>query len=158
MAVFKNRIQDINYQEWHSRLENSSRASFYRTYKSSIEPSPYLELVQVKSHREALCRLLTSSHTLHIESGRWNRNPTVPRERRFCFNCDNKIEDEFHFVFECPLYNQLRTQLIPIYFRNRPSMFKFINLLNSKSKKKLTGLAKFVYKANILRTQSISER
>ena len=122
-----------------------------------MELSPYLELVQVKTQRAALCRLLTSSHTLRIESGRWDRNPTIPRERRFCFNCTNKIEDEFHFVFECPLYSQLRSQLIPVYFRSRPSMFKFISLLNSKSKKKLTGLAKYVYKANILRTQTISD-
>ena len=158
IGMFKTRIKDMNSQEWHARLENSSRASFYSVYKSSIELSPYLELIQVKSHRESLCRLVTSSHTLHIESGRWNRNPTVPRDRRFCFHCPNKIEDEFHFVFECPLYNQLRSQLIPSYFRNRPSMFKFINLLNSRSKMKLTGLAKYVYKANVLRAHTISER
>ena len=157
IGIFKTRIKDINSQEWHARLENSSRATFYCVYKSSLELSPYLELIPVKSHRESLCRLLTSSHTLHIESGRWNRNPTIPRERRFCFNCTNKIEDEFHFVFECPLYSQLRSQLIPVYFRRRPSMFKFISLLNSNSKKKLTGLAKYIYKANILRTQTISE-
>ena len=158
IKAFKIRIKDINSQEWNARLGNSSRASFYSVYKSTIELSPYLELVKVKNHRESLCRLLTSSHTLHIESGRWNRNPTVPRERRFCFNCISKIEDEFHFVFECPLYDQLRTQLIPSYFRNRPSMYKFIDLLNCRSQKKLTGLAKFVYKANILRSQTLSVR
>ena len=120
--------------------------------------SPFLDLIYIKSHRDTLCRLLTSSHTPHVESGRWSRNPTVPRERRYCFNCNAKVEDEFHFVFECPIYSLLRRQLIPRYFRERPSMFKFINLLNSGCKKKLIGLAKYVYKANILRSQTITDR
>ena len=120
VSLFKIRIKDINFQEWHTRLENSTRASFYRVYKTTINLSPYLELVYVKSHREALCRLLTSSHILHVESGRWNRNPTLPRERRYCYNCIDKIEDEFHFVFECTIYNLLRRQLIPRYYRERP--------------------------------------
>ena len=158
IKAFKSRIKDINIQEWRTRLENSSRASFYRNYKPSFELSCYLNLIYVKGHRIALCRLLTSSHTLHVESGRWRRNPALPREQRFCFNCPNKLEDEFHFIFECPVYSILRRQLIPRYYRERPSMFKFINLLNNGRKKEIIGLAKFVYKSNSLRNQTIADR
>ena len=43
---------------------------------------------------------------LHIETGRY-RNLKV--EERLCKVCDSHaIESEFHFVFDCPAYSQLR--------------------------------------------------
>ena len=147
VTEFKTRIKDIYVQDWHDSLINSTRASFYRVYKQSFKYSSYLDIVFVKSHRDALTRLLSSSHILHVESGRWRRNPELPRERRYCFICTAKVEDEYHFVFECPIYRSLRIQLIPRYYRERPSMFKFISLLNTTNKKHIIALAKFVYKA-----------
>ena len=157
IKLFKLRLKDIYMQEWHMRLENSTRASFYQVYKASFEYSNYLDCIYVKGHRIALTRLLTSSHALHVESGRWRRNPVLARERRFCFNCPGKVEDEYHFIFECPIYSLLRRQLVPQYYCERPSMFKFIHFLNEGKKKEIIGLAKFVYKANILRSQTIAD-
>ena len=36
----------------------------------------------------------------------------------------NVLEDEFHFILECPLYRDLRTELISKYFWRRPNMPK----------------------------------
>ena len=157
MKIFKMRLKDINLQEWRLRLESSTRASFYQEYKTSFQYSPYLSFIKVKGHRIALCRLLTSSHSLHVESGRWRRNPVLPRERRFCYNCPGKVEDEFHFILECPAYNMLRRQLIPRYYRDHPSMFKLIHFFNEGAEKEIIGLAKYVYKANLLRSQNIAD-
>ena len=66
LRCFKSRIKDIDIQEWRTRLENSTRASFYREYKLSFESSSYLNFIYVKGHRMALTRLLTSSHSLHV--------------------------------------------------------------------------------------------
>ena len=132
VKILKQRLTDINFQDWQSRLDNSSRARFYRVIKPQKIYSNYLSVVVSKAHRIALTRFLLSSHSLHVETGRWNRPPTPP-ERRFCHICTSKIEDEFHMVFECQLYNELRARLIPRYYRQRPSMYKLVELSRARN-------------------------
>ena len=60
--------------------------------------------------RIALSRLRMSSHCLAIESG-----PTrTPLEERLCDLC-NTLEDECHFVLECPAYSEFRCKYIHKY-------------------------------------------
>ena len=67
---------------------------------------------------------------------------------RTCIYCDiNEIEDEFHFVIVCPKYTYLRNKYITKYYINGPSMFKFVQLLNSTNVKTLNNLAIFCIKA-----------
>ena len=71
-----------------------------------------------------------SSHRLEIEAGRWvrvNRFP-VNERKRVLFNV---MEDEYHFVLECERYIETRKKGIPKYYWQRPSMRKFIGLINS---------------------------
>ena len=57
-----------------------------------------------------LVRFRTGGHHLAVETGRWS-NPRVPRAQRLCQMCDqNVVEDELHFLFECPAYDDLRQQ------------------------------------------------
>ena len=144
--IFRVRIMDIAKQDWSSRLNNSSRARFYRAVKPDFGQSKYLEIVNVPSHRRALAKLLTSSHRLRCETGRWER-PVVPYENRMCLVCLDKIGDEFHFLLECPRHQSLRSRLISQYYWNRPSMLKLQQLLNSTCTKVIRAVAKFVYKA-----------
>ena len=148
-AVFKTRLSDMFQQEWHGRICDSTRATFYRTFKDQITFSPYLDGVSSKLYRISLSRLRTSSHRLGIETGRWRR-PVLPREQRKCPRCD-KIDDEYHFLLECCILKDLRTQLIPAYYWKRPSMFKCIQLLNS-SDKTLNKLAKYVHRGFMLKS------
>ena len=91
-------------------------------------------------------KLLTSSHRLRCETGRWER-PVVPYENRMCLVCLDKIGDEFHFLLECPRHQSLRSRLIGRYYWNRPSMLKLQQLLNSTCTNVIRAVAKFVYKA-----------
>jgi len=64
--------------------------------------------VQLKNrkHRSLLSQLRLGIFPLEIETGRW-RN--IVAENRFCKLCTlNKVEDEAHFMFECPVFNELR--------------------------------------------------
>ena len=45
------------------------------------------------------------------------------RKRTTCLNC---LEDEFHFLLECPLYRELRFFFIKPYYWKRLNMPKFI--------------------------------
>ena len=58
-----------------------------------------------------------------------------------------RLEDEFHFFFECSRYHDLRISLIQTYYRIRPSMFKLIDLSSSNSKKMQSNLSFYVFKA-----------
>jgi hypothetical protein len=100
----------------------------------------YLMLINIE---KTLCRLRVSSHRLNIECVRWNR--TV-REYRLCKSCI-KLEDEFHFLFECNMYDTIRDKYINRYYRVRPSMFKTIELFSSENVKVIRNLSVYVYKA-----------
>ena len=61
-------------------------------------------------------------------------------------NCQ-VIEDEYHFIIECHLYNDLRKKYISKYFWIRPSMFKFVELINSTNQNCIRKLGAFIYQA-----------
>ena len=77
----------------------------------------------MKKYRNALSRLRCSSHRLEIESGRWHRPVRNPTDERKCKHC-NVVENEFHFLFECYLHNDLRIQNLYSYFYENPNQFK----------------------------------
>ena len=59
-----------------------------------------------------------SSHDLNIETGRhWH----FESSKRKCSVCDtNDIEDEFHFILTCPLYENIRKVYINMYYYRNP--------------------------------------
>ena len=50
------------------------------------------------------------------------------------------IEDGFNFALICPFYNDLRSRFLPKYYFKHPSMYKFIELLNSNNRRTLIQL------------------
>ena len=86
----------------------------------------------------------TSSHILRIESGRHGRI-RVSRNERLCTFCEmNCIEDEYHFIIECPFYHSLRKKYIDKKYYVKPSMFKFVNLMKSGEYIIILNICKFV--------------
>ena len=83
----------------------------------------------------ALSKLRVSSHRLQIEAGRWVRPRRIPVNERKCTICQ-VVEDEFHFIIECPNY----------YYR-RPSMLKLVELINTHNSRLLKKLGSFIYHA-----------
>ena len=149
LNLVKQRIHDNFIQNWNSRLEESSRATFY-TRINSFKFQHYLNFIKVKKCRNALSRLQCSSHRLEIESGRWHRPIRKPVDERKCKNC-NVVEYEFHFLFECPLYNELRIQYLDSYFYENPNQFKLKQLFQSTQEKQIIDISIFIYKAFTLR-------
>lgn len=145
LGMFKRRLKDNFVQNWNSEINDSSRAVFYKTF-SNFSFQTYLDIVTVKKYRTALSRIRVSSHRLEVEAGRWARPVRIDYDNRKCRIC-NKLEDEFHFIFECPIYTDLRKLYIDKYYLMRPSMFKLIELLTTNRKKQIRNLGIFIYKA-----------
>ena len=154
LPILKRRLIDSFIGELRGGLEASGSMSTYKEINQNFELSPYLLKVHNRKNRNALAKLRLSSHSLMIESGRHNG---IARENRRCSLCnENDIEDEYHFVLICPTYNELRSMYIKRYFTNNPSMFKFIELLNS-SGKSLKNLALYVSNAFKLRNETLND-
>ena len=115
----------------------------------------HLSLVKNHKYRHAISKIRCSSHLLQIEKGR-HANPKIPIDERLCSSC-GIIEDEFHFVIECTLFDDNRSELfkkianINQSFLNMNSRTKFIYLLSSNDSGVLTNLGKFIYASFLTR-------
>jgi hypothetical protein len=55
-----------------------------------------------------LVKLRVIDHQLAIETGRHEK---IPVDQRLCKLCQSAIENESHFLCDCPAYDQLRHKL-----------------------------------------------
>lgn len=82
----------------------------------------------------------------------------MDRHLRICQICStNKIEDEFHLMFKCTAYAHLRPIYLKHYYRNRPSMFKLIQLFNTNNKSELFMLSKYISEAFKIRNVALTD-
>ena len=97
---------------------------------------------------------------MRIESGRYEGGKYLPSDERICRRYNLEIvEDEFHFVMECPVYDKLRLVLFHTVeevdgsFHNKKSNLKeaFVYLLSSTNCEIIQALSIFVWEAFIQR-------
>ena len=114
----------------------------------------YIVLYCITKFRTAMTKLRVSYYRLEVETGRWSRPVSKPFDERKCHIC-NKLEDEFHFRFECPLYTDLRRQYLSRYYIVRPSMYKLIKPLKKLMLKSVLEIYQYIFKAFQLRQNTI---
>ena len=142
------------WEKYISRPEGKLRT--YAKIKSRFRYENYLSNITNPLHRQALCRLRTSSHPLMIEKGRYTR-PIAPVDERKCSSC-GVVEDEFHFLISCQLYSVHRQEMIAtvnskcINFINLSCQEKFLFLLSAEGDI-ARAVAKYSFKAFELRKQ-----
>jgi len=67
------------------------------------------------------------------------------------------VEDEFHFVFKCEAYADIRHVYINSYYYRRPSVMKLIFfIINSSNTSVLNKLAIFIKKAYFIRNSILN--
>ena len=52
-----------------------------------------------------------------IEKG---RHYNISREFRVCIYCETLLEDEYHLMLVCPLYDDIRNKYLPLYYCHIP--------------------------------------
>ena len=132
VAMLKERLQDIYLQEWWAEIENSSSNRLYKHMKMSFGFEPYL-IACSKLYRTNASKVRLSSHVFGVERGRWGKT-RLQYEKRKCTLC-NEIDDEYHCLLECPLYEKCRTDCLPITLsvRNKRSMHEFVKFVSSQN-------------------------
>ena len=96
-------------------------------FKTNYSPSSYLDLTRKNPSRKALVKLRISSHKLRIETGRYDN---IPRDERLCNLCNcNRIEDETHFLLDCPSFSSIRD----MFFSKLEPKIPFVRLQSHES-------------------------
>ena len=82
------------------------KLSLYSKIKHKFAIEPYTNLPF--RDRQIISKMVGSTHKLQVEIGRHHE---IPREKRVCKLCNlNKVEDEDHFITECPAYADIRSE------------------------------------------------
>ena len=153
-SVFKQRLIDCFIQKWQGDLQNNGVLTEYKQFKMNFSFECYLNIFPVK-HRVVLTKLRLSAHSLLIDTGRYGRNRIIRNERQ-CALCDTgDLKDEHHFTLVCSKYNDIRKFYLKRYYYTHPSVFKFIQLMQSNNIKELKKLCKYLFEAfNIRKTHT----
>ena len=131
-------------KKWRTTLDKNeengfqgNKLRFYRVCKDNFGYEQYLSVVKNPQQRTAIARLRTSAHKLYIEVGRHTK---IPVNNRICTHCNmGKIEDELHFIFECPKYVTLRLELLRLchkdtcHFNNMTRAQQIFYIFNSST-------------------------
>ena len=108
----------------------------------------YLKKPIPKKLQNCISRFRLSSHSLSIETGRYHN---IAQTNRLCPICHIDIQDEFHFILKCPMYNDLRKLYIKPFYFERPSVFKLIQLFTTVNLKEICNLGRFLLRATVKR-------
>ena len=96
---FVDHMQEKYITHWKHCLCYSQKLEFHNVFKESDTPSIYLDVTRKNATSKALVKLTISNHKLNIETGRYDK---ISRCDRICPVCGLNIEDEIHFLFNCP--------------------------------------------------------
>ena len=113
LLMFLNRLKDQYIQTWRGNVSTNAKLAFYMDFKQIYSRESYIDYVDVSKFMKALAMFRSSSHSLMVEKGRYHN---IGREERTCVFCEIVVEDEFHFVLICPLYESIRQKYIPQYY------------------------------------------
>ena len=117
----KQKIFIHDEQMWFSKLWNDSgtvnenKLRLYRQCKKDLRSEAYVRTEMPRYLRSYICQLRCGTLPLTVETGRFNRPPT-PLDERTCPFCNFCVEDEVHFMVDCPIYSDLRFDLFNTCF------------------------------------------
>ena len=136
-TMIKERLVDQFNQDWHSRLNNSSKGKMYSYFKDDIAFESYLTSLP-QALRISMVHYRTGNHRLPVEVGRW-KQAHVAHENRTCNLCtSNDIGDEMHYLLFCSHFTSTRLRFIPLKYFTKPSISKFKYLMCNSNVQLLT--------------------
>ena len=92
-------------------LEAKRKLRYYKeVINPTLEDQKYISVLTSSKKKTNIAKIRTNSHEILSETGRWTI-PKTPWVERICRLCENvNIEDENHFLLECPTYTHIRSQ------------------------------------------------
>jgi len=144
-----NKLQSIYDSQWLSYISSfQPKLRTYCKFKTSFNCENYL-IIFNRSQRLSFSKLRVSAHKLLIEAGR-HTIPRIQPNDRICKQCNlNEVEDEFHFIMHCKLYDNLRSNFMSelndiIVTTNYSEEDFFITIMSAKDTDILKVVLNFV--------------
>ena len=100
-----NKMED----EWRVNVSLKTKLRSYIIFKNSFGEEEYLTCLRSQAKRSLLSQLRRGILPLEIEGGRFRG---IDLENRICKMCNINIENECHFLCECPCYEDYRETLL----------------------------------------------
>ena len=154
---------------WFNEINDTEKNPMLRLYKQfkiNFKPESYIKSISNRRLQKCLSRFRLSSHCLRIHKGRQERDKygrNTPANKRFCLSCKSgQIDDELHFLFNCPthtnerenMFSKIQQYLDISQIRSIPEIELLNKILNSTDESVLYELSKFLSIA--FRTNNIS--
>ena len=110
LCFMKQNLKDQFIQQSITKMANESKLHLFRNAKETLHVSNYLSKIKCRETRSLFSKLRLGVLPLEVEKGRRSK---VDRNQRLCkICCNNQVEDETHFLFECAA---LANQRLPFY-------------------------------------------
>ena len=88
---------------WSTKISDSDRFSTYRIFTSVLQAEKYLNDITIKKLRNVLIRQRLGINELGI-----TKRFKPESVNKTCPFCPDVLEDEFHLLFTCPVYADIR--------------------------------------------------
>ena len=107
LKELEDRLRSSFCHSWCNHLDTSERLSVYNSYTHCVERERYVDVLWMGIQNFlAEFRMGVSEINLH-------RHRFSTTDHTTCTFCANRQEIEIHFVFQCPVYDQLRSKYLP---------------------------------------------
>ncbi len=145
------KIKKLLFEEqektWKEKVINKPKLRFYCLFKSDLLMENYVTYNLSPSERSMLAQFRMGILPLEIETGRFFN---VKVEERICKLCtEGLVEDEYHFLFVCPLYEDLREDMFSEITNICPEFvyLEYAEQLNLLFKEFCRKVAKYIKRA-----------
>ena len=106
------KLIDMYKLVWQAELLNSPKLQLYSIIRGDFSAATYMKSNIKKNMRSLISQLICGCLSIEVETGRYSK---TPRELRVCKLCNNEVEDEKHFLFDCV---KLNGPCIKLYHKN----------------------------------------
>ena len=110
-----------------------------------------MDVLWMEVHRNCLTQFRMGVSQINLHRN-WFSTTT---DNTTCPFCANQQETDIHFVFQCPVYNQLRSKYLPDIINVRNPRKHLIILMNRNCQEAILNVAKFLVCAFNLRSSKL---
>ena len=145
----------ISVELWIESAKHSNKGyNYLQLARFDCDTKPYLSVFINDKVMNTMIKIRTGNIELMTEIGRYRNR--IPYEECLCKSCDNeKIEDLFHFMIECPRYDDIRRRVAPALSNIDRSDFHV--LMNSARPQVLKSITMFFDQANARRPGTLRD-
>ena len=147
----EDRLHSSFCHRWCNHLDTSEMVLVYNSYTNCFERERYVDVLWMEVYRNSLAQIKMGVLEINLHRHRFS---TIT-DNTTCPFCANQQETEIHFVFQCPVYNQLRSKYLPDIINVCGPRKQFIILMNSRSQETILNVEQFLVCAFNLRSSKL---